>query len=56
MGGGRRTGAAGGRRTGAAAGGRGRRRDEEREDAAPDLWDDGSEWVDDEGMGPSVMR
>jgi len=34
----------------------GRGRDEERDDAAPDLWDDGAEWVDDEGMGPSVMR
>jgi exonuclease VII small subunit len=56
-GGGRGAGAAGGRRTGAAAGGRGRsRRDEDRDDAAPDLWDDGDEWVDDEGMGPSVMR
>jgi hypothetical protein len=49
-------GAAGGRRTGAVAGGRDQGRDEDREGTAADLWDDGAEWVDDEGMGPSVMR
>lgn len=45
----------GGSRTGAAAGGRGRDR-KRGEQAADDLWDDGSDWLDDEGAGPAVVR
>jgi hypothetical protein len=57
-GGGRGAGRGGaGRRggTGAVAGRGGRPRDRD-ERTAEDLWDDGSEWVDDEATGPEVMR
>jgi len=48
-------GTAGASRTGATAAGRGRAR--KRGERGPDdLWDDGSDWIDDEGTGPSVMQ
>ncbi len=50
-------GGAGGRGSGAAgaAGGRGRRRDGEKEGRDRDLFDDGEEWIDDEGAAPGVL-
>jgi len=56
--GGRGRGGSAGRRGAAAGSGRGRGRGkndpEGRDDL--DLWDDGSDWIDDEGMGPAVLR
>ncbi|MDN5744699.1 MAG: hypothetical protein L0H31_06200 [Nocardioidaceae bacterium] len=65
-GGGRSGGAPGsqaGRRGGGRAGSRGagigsnkgRRNGEDRDANTRDLWDDGSDWIDDEGMGPAVL-
>ena len=47
-------GSRGGRRAGG-AGGRGGRKDKERR-GEEDLWDDGSDWLDDEASGPSVLH
>ena len=49
-------GSAGSSRAGATAGGRGGRDRKRGEQGPDDLWDDGSDWIDDEGAGPSVMR
>lgn len=50
-------GGAGGRGTGAvgAAGGRSRRRSEEKDGQDRDLFDDGEDWIDDEGAAPGVL-
>ena len=48
-------GAAGRRGVGASGGRRDRRRDRD-ENAPEDMWDDGSDWIDDEATGPEVVR
>ncbi|WP_028659212.1 hypothetical protein [Nocardioides insulae] len=52
---GARGGRGAGRGSGGAAGRGGRRGKNDERGLAQDLWDDGSDWIDDEGMGPRTL-